>query len=139
MTPGFHFAIDSQSHLQEMGYFQYPSMSFLAWEAQWFEYYRELQQELVQLKGISGLTSISIFNQVREGGECSRKVHLCLKTSDMDANTHTYILSNTTITAAWIDDDGWPHLFERFNPGIFHSQCKECFFGFATSVPWTKR
>ena len=41
-SDGLSFAIDCSSMLQEMGTFQYPSMSFLAWEAQYFDYYRDL-------------------------------------------------------------------------------------------------
>uniref|UniRef100_UPI0037E9351E uncharacterized protein n=1 Tax=Semicossyphus pulcher TaxID=241346 RepID=UPI0037E9351E len=45
-SPNFFFSIDQQGLLAEMGWFLYPSFSFINWQAQWFDFYADLQTKL---------------------------------------------------------------------------------------------
>ena len=54
------------SELQEMGNIQYPSMSFLAWEAQYFDYYRDLLN-IIEASTVPGTLdfAVNVYNNVR--------------------------------------------------------------------------
>uniref|UniRef100_H3C439 Si:dkey-256h2.1 n=1 Tax=Tetraodon nigroviridis TaxID=99883 RepID=H3C439_TETNG len=45
-SPNTFFAIHQQGVLAEMGLFLYPSFSFVNWQAQWFDFYADLQARL---------------------------------------------------------------------------------------------
>ncbi|XP_061174811.1 uncharacterized protein LOC133183952 [Saccostrea echinata] len=45
-SPNFFAAIDPQGLLQEVGWFLYPSMSFINWQTQWFQYKENLTRRL---------------------------------------------------------------------------------------------
>ncbi|KAJ8354490.1 hypothetical protein SKAU_G00220570 [Synaphobranchus kaupii] len=45
-SPNFFFGIDQQGALAEMGWFLYPTFRFISWQAQWFEYSSQLQEQL---------------------------------------------------------------------------------------------
>ncbi|KAJ8290645.1 hypothetical protein GJAV_G00015780 [Gymnothorax javanicus] len=45
-SPSFFFGIDQQGALAEVGWFLYPTFRFLCWQAQWFDYSRQLQEQL---------------------------------------------------------------------------------------------
>lgn len=45
-SPSGFFSIDPWGSLAEMGWFLYPSFSFINWQAQWFDFYVELQTKL---------------------------------------------------------------------------------------------
>ncbi|XP_041648683.1 uncharacterized protein si:dkey-256h2.1 isoform X2 [Cheilinus undulatus] len=45
-SPSGFFSIDPWGSLAEMGWFLYPSFSFINWQAQWFDFYAELQTKL---------------------------------------------------------------------------------------------
>eukprot|EP00276_Gloeochaete_wittrockiana_P016245 CAMPEP_0184347088 /NCGR_PEP_ID=MMETSP1089-20130417/15244_1 /TAXON_ID=38269 ORGANISM="Gloeochaete wittrockiana, Strain SAG46.84" /NCGR_SAMPLE_ID=MMETSP1089 /ASSEMBLY_ACC=CAM_ASM_000445 /LENGTH=381 /DNA_ID=CAMNT_0026678013 /DNA_START=25 /DNA_END=1166 /DNA_ORIENTATION=- len=67
-TAGFHFGIDCQSKVQELGYFQYPSMIFMVWEAQWFDYYRNLMSEISSITQSPGAKTVPIYQQTIMSG-----------------------------------------------------------------------
>ncbi|KAG5856646.1 uncharacterized protein si:dkey-256h2.1 [Anguilla anguilla] len=45
-SPNFFFGIDQQGALAEMGWFLYPTFRFISWQAQWFDFSRQLQEQL---------------------------------------------------------------------------------------------
>uniref|UniRef100_A0A8C2WH22 Si:dkey-256h2.1 n=1 Tax=Cyclopterus lumpus TaxID=8103 RepID=A0A8C2WH22_CYCLU len=68
--------------LAEMGWFIYPSFSFLNWQAQWFDFYAALQTKLQ-----SPAEVISVFDKVQMHGEdgAVATVELPIALSDFDA------------------------------------------------------
>lgn len=73
VTWGQSFAIDCNSELQEMGNFQYPSMSFLAWEAQYFDYYRDMLNT-VAASTVTGTSDfvVNVYNNVMSSSKLRR-------------------------------------------------------------------
>ncbi|KAM4735367.1 uncharacterized protein FYW61_005887 isoform 2-T2 [Anableps anableps] len=63
-SPNFFIGIDQQGALAEMGWFLYPSFSFVNWQAQWFEFSAGLQSKLQ-----SPATVIPVFDQVTMQGD----------------------------------------------------------------------
>ncbi|XP_044064160.1 uncharacterized protein si:dkey-256h2.1 [Siniperca chuatsi] len=63
-SPNFIFGIDQQGALAEMGGFLYPSFSFINWQAQWFDFYADLQTRLQ-----SPAKVVSVFDKVQMQGE----------------------------------------------------------------------
>ncbi|KAI4811806.1 hypothetical protein KUCAC02_014678 [Chaenocephalus aceratus] len=63
-SPNFFISIDHQGLLAEMGWFIYPSFSFINWQAQWFDFYADLQTKLQSPAKI-----ISVFDKVLMQGE----------------------------------------------------------------------
>lgn len=47
-SDSFHMAIDPRGRLNEVGWFLYPSASFLVWQAQWMAFKERLEQKLEQ-------------------------------------------------------------------------------------------
>uniref|UniRef100_A0A8C9V7G5 Si:dkey-256h2.1 n=1 Tax=Scleropages formosus TaxID=113540 RepID=A0A8C9V7G5_SCLFO len=45
-SPNFFVAIDQQGDLAEMGWFLYPTFSFVNWQAQWFDFSTQLRKQL---------------------------------------------------------------------------------------------
>ncbi|XP_038566528.1 uncharacterized protein si:dkey-256h2.1 [Micropterus salmoides] len=63
-SPSFFFSIDQQGVLAEMGGFLYPSFSFINWQAQWFDFYADLQTKLQHPAKV-----VSVFDKVQMQGE----------------------------------------------------------------------
>ncbi|XP_019734212.1 uncharacterized protein LOC109521043 [Hippocampus comes] len=63
-SPNFFIGIDQQGALAELGWFLYPSFSFLNWQAQWFDFSTALQ-----LKLESPATVVSVFDKVQMQGD----------------------------------------------------------------------
>lgn len=63
-APRFVFAIDPQGALAEIGLFLYPSFSFFNWQAQWFDFYADLQTKLQ-----SPAQVVPVFDKVKMQGE----------------------------------------------------------------------
>ncbi|KAM8734039.1 uncharacterized protein AB9X84_022967 [Acanthopagrus schlegelii] len=63
-SPYFFFSIDQQGLLAEMGWFLYPSFSFVAWQAQWFDFYTDLQNKLQNPAKV-----VTVFDKVQMHGE----------------------------------------------------------------------
>lgn len=63
-SPSFFFGIDPQGALAEMGGFLYPSFSFINWQAQWFDFYVDLQTKLQ-----SPAKVVPVFDKVLMQGE----------------------------------------------------------------------
>ncbi|XP_070767867.1 uncharacterized protein [Enoplosus armatus] len=63
-SPNFFFSIDQQGALAEMGRFLYPSFSFINWQAQWFDFYADLQTRLQNPAKV-----VSVFDKVQMQGE----------------------------------------------------------------------
>lgn len=79
--PNFFVSIDQQGTLAEMGWFLYPTFSFINWQAQWFDFYADLQ-----LKLQSPATVVSVFDKVQMQGDkgAVATVDLPLGSSDFD-------------------------------------------------------
>lgn len=63
-SPNFFISVDQQGALAEMGWFLYPSFSFINWQAQWFEFYSDLQTKLQ-----SPAKVVPVFDKVQMQGE----------------------------------------------------------------------
>ncbi|XP_041798340.1 uncharacterized protein si:dkey-256h2.1 isoform X2 [Chelmon rostratus] len=63
-APRFFFGIDHQGALAEIGGFLYPSFSFLNWQAQWFDFYADLQTKLQNPAKV-----VPVFDKVQMQGE----------------------------------------------------------------------
>ncbi|KAM9851498.1 uncharacterized protein ACBR49_004675 [Aulostomus maculatus] len=63
-SPNFFISIDQQGALAETGWFLYPSFSFINWQAQWFDFYTNLQSKLG-----TPATVVSIFDKVPMQGD----------------------------------------------------------------------
>ncbi|XP_061574538.1 uncharacterized protein si:dkey-256h2.1 isoform X2 [Cololabis saira] len=63
-SPNFFFAVDHQGALAEMGWFLYPTFSFINWQAQWFDFSADLQTKLQ-----SPAKVVSVFDKVQMQGE----------------------------------------------------------------------
>ncbi|XP_053743666.1 uncharacterized protein si:dkey-256h2.1 [Synchiropus splendidus] len=63
-SPNFFFGINQQGALWELGWFLYPSFSFIAWQAQWFEFYSDLRARLD-----APAVVVPVFDRVRMQGD----------------------------------------------------------------------
>ncbi|XP_070823210.1 uncharacterized protein [Chaetodon trifascialis] len=63
-SPSAFFCIDHQGALAEMGGFLYPSFSFVSWQAQWFDFYADLQSKIQNPAKV-----VSVFDKVNMQGE----------------------------------------------------------------------
>ncbi|TKS82579.1 hypothetical protein D9C73_016688 [Collichthys lucidus] len=63
-SPYYFFSIDQQGLLAEMGWFLYPSFSFLNWQAQWFDFNADLLTKLQ-----SSAKVVPVFDKVQMQGE----------------------------------------------------------------------
>lgn len=63
-SPNFFIGIDQKGALAEMGWFLYPSFSFINWQAQWFEFSAGLQSKLQSPAKI-----VPVFDQVTMQGD----------------------------------------------------------------------
>ncbi|KAF7661228.1 hypothetical protein LDENG_00266700 [Lucifuga dentata] len=80
-SPNFFISIDQQGALAEMGWFLYPTFSFINWQAQWFDFDKDLQTKLQ-----SPAKVFSVFDDVimqgKEGAVAT--VELPLDVMDFD-------------------------------------------------------
>uniref|UniRef100_A0A7N6BP32 Peptide-N-glycosidase F N-terminal domain-containing protein n=1 Tax=Anabas testudineus TaxID=64144 RepID=A0A7N6BP32_ANATE len=63
-SPNFFISIDQQGALAEMGWFLYPTFSFINWQAQWFDFYTGLQHKLQNPANV-----VPVFEKVQMQGE----------------------------------------------------------------------
>ncbi|XP_072249772.1 uncharacterized protein [Leuresthes tenuis] len=63
-SPNFFISIDQKGALAEMGWFLYPTFSFINWQAQWFEFFADLQIKLQ-----SPAEVVSVFDKIQMQGE----------------------------------------------------------------------
>ncbi|XP_037532446.1 uncharacterized protein si:dkey-256h2.1 [Nematolebias whitei] len=63
-SPNFFFSIDPRGALAEMGWFLYPSFTFVNWQSEWFEFSADLQ-----LKLQSPAEVVRVFDEVRMQGD----------------------------------------------------------------------
>ncbi|KAM3614499.1 uncharacterized protein V6R79_015453 [Siganus canaliculatus] len=63
-APSYFFGIDSQGLLAEIGGFLYPSFSFINWQAEWFDFYADLQTKLQRPAKV-----VTVFDKVPMQGE----------------------------------------------------------------------
>ncbi|XP_070691172.1 uncharacterized protein [Pempheris klunzingeri] len=80
-SPYFFFNIDQQGLLAEMGWFLYPSFSFINWQAQWFDFYADLQTKLQ-----SPAKVVSVFDKVQMQGEKGAVATVDLPSGLLDFN-----------------------------------------------------
>ncbi|KAL3836195.1 hypothetical protein ACJMK2_021637 [Sinanodonta woodiana] len=67
-SDNFFIAIDTDGKLAEVGWFLYPTMHFLVWQAQWFEYMQNLELKLNDINrkgnvGVPASQDILVFSQ----------------------------------------------------------------------------
>ncbi|XP_005751547.1 uncharacterized protein LOC102206249 [Pundamilia nyererei] len=63
-SPNFFISIDKQGLLAEMGWFLYPTFSFVNWQAQWFDFFADLQTKLQNPAKV-----VSVFDKVQMQGD----------------------------------------------------------------------
>uniref|UniRef100_A0A3P9KSS7 Si:dkey-256h2.1 n=1 Tax=Oryzias latipes TaxID=8090 RepID=A0A3P9KSS7_ORYLA len=63
-SPNFFVGIDQQGALAEMGWFLYPSLRFINWQAEWFDFSADLQVKLRRPAKV-----VSVFAKVQMQGE----------------------------------------------------------------------
>ncbi|KAK2809769.1 hypothetical protein Q5P01_000494 [Channa striata] len=63
-SPNFFIGIDQHGVLAEMGYFLYPTFSFINWQAQWFDFYADLQLQLQNPAKV-----VPVFDKVQMQGD----------------------------------------------------------------------
>ncbi|RVE63115.1 hypothetical protein OJAV_G00165190 [Oryzias javanicus] len=63
-SPNFFVGIDQQGALAEVGWFLYPSFGFVSWQAQWFDFFADLQVKLQ-----SPAEVVSVFDKVLMQGD----------------------------------------------------------------------
>ncbi|KAK2845044.1 hypothetical protein Q5P01_011703 [Channa striata] len=63
-SPNFFIGIDKQGLLAEMGWFLYPTFSFINWQAQWFDFYADLQLQLQNPAKV-----VPVFDKVQMQGD----------------------------------------------------------------------
>uniref|UniRef100_A0A8P4KGC4 Si:dkey-256h2.1 n=1 Tax=Dicentrarchus labrax TaxID=13489 RepID=A0A8P4KGC4_DICLA len=81
-SPGFFFSIDQQGALAEIGWFLYPSFSFINWQAQWFDFYADLQTKLQRPAKV-----VPVFDKVQMQGEKGAVATVDLPLGLLDFNT----------------------------------------------------
>lgn len=63
-SPNIFISVDQQGALAEMGWFLYPTFSFINWQAQWFDFYSDLWTKLQ-----SPAKVVSVFDKVQMQGD----------------------------------------------------------------------
>ncbi|KAK7886532.1 hypothetical protein WMY93_026153 [Mugilogobius chulae] len=78
-SPNFFISIDQQGALAEMGWFLYPTFSFINWQAQWFDFRTSLLTKLQ-----SPATVLSVFDKVHMQGDAGAQTTVQLPSGDWD-------------------------------------------------------
>ncbi|XP_029360751.1 uncharacterized protein LOC115045283 [Echeneis naucrates] len=81
-SPNFFIGIDPQGALAEMGWFLYPTFSFVNWQAQWFDFYADLQTKLQ-----SPAKVVPVFDKVQMQGEKGAVATVDLPSGLLDVDT----------------------------------------------------
>ncbi|XP_071326608.1 uncharacterized protein [Trachinotus anak] len=81
-SPNFVISIDPRGALAEMGLFLYPSFSFFNWQAQWFDFYADLQTKLQ-----SPAKVVPVFDKVQMQGEKGAVATVDLPLGSLDFDT----------------------------------------------------
>ena len=82
-TPSLNFfmAIDHHHRLQEVGWLLYPDLSFLAWQAQWFLYQKQLEKNLSIPAHV-----VTVLDDVTMQGAAGASMTMSLPTLDGNIN-----------------------------------------------------
>ncbi|KAF3692333.1 hypothetical protein EXN66_Car008009 [Channa argus] len=78
-SPNFFIGIDQQGALAEMGWFLYPTFSFVNWQAQWFDFYADLQLKLQNPAKV-----VPVFDTVQMQGDKGAVATVNLPPGDSD-------------------------------------------------------
>ncbi|KAI9999847.1 hypothetical protein NQD34_011690 [Periophthalmus magnuspinnatus] len=78
-SPNFFISIDQQGALAEMGWFLYPTFSFINWQAQWFDFRTSLLSKLQ-----NPATVLSVFDKVQMQGKSGAQATLQLPSGVWD-------------------------------------------------------
>lgn len=81
-SPNFFISIDQQGVLAELGWFLYPSFSFISWQAQWFDFYADLQIKLHNPAKV-----VSVFDHVLMQGKKGAVATVSLPLGISDGDT----------------------------------------------------
>ncbi|KAM7421496.1 hypothetical protein PAMA_015575 [Pampus argenteus] len=81
-SPNFFIGIDQQGALAEMGWFLYPTFSFINWQAQWFDFNMDLWTKLK-----SPARVVSVFDKVQMQGDKGAVATVDLPLGLLDFNT----------------------------------------------------
>nr|XP_019958974.1 PREDICTED: uncharacterized protein LOC109639771 [Paralichthys olivaceus] len=80
-SPNFFIGINQQGALAEMGWFLYPTFSFINWQAQWFDFYADLQNKLQTPAKV-----VSVFDKVQMQGDKGAVAAVDLPLGSLDFN-----------------------------------------------------
>nr|XP_046256436.1 uncharacterized protein si:dkey-256h2.1 isoform X2 [Scatophagus argus] len=80
-SPKYFFGIDQEGILAEMGGFLYPSFSFVNWQAQWFDFYADLQTKLQHPAKV-----VPVFDKVLMQGETGAVATVNMPSGLLDFN-----------------------------------------------------
>ncbi|ELU13514.1 hypothetical protein CAPTEDRAFT_163986 [Capitella teleta] len=100
-SPNFFFAIDHHGNLAEVGWFLYPTMHFLAWQAQWFSYYSSLEQRLNQPS-----YSFKVFENVAMNGSSGFTANVSIP---KDLSKFTAMDLDFSLSCFGFQDEECPH------------------------------
>ncbi|XP_039972563.1 uncharacterized protein si:dkey-256h2.1 [Xiphias gladius] len=81
-SPNFFVGIDQRGALSELGWLLYPAFSFVNWQAQWFDFYADLETRLQ-----SPAEVVSVFDKVQMQGEKGAVATVDLPSGLLDFDT----------------------------------------------------
>lgn len=100
----FAFGIDGQGKVQETGWFLYPSMRFLGYQAQWFNYKTNLLKNLTT----GEVVVINVFNHTNMQGEKGVTATVDLP-SIYDLQRYEHVELDFSLSCPGPTDDACPH------------------------------
>uniref|UniRef100_A0A3B4H0H0 Uncharacterized LOC102206249 n=1 Tax=Pundamilia nyererei TaxID=303518 RepID=A0A3B4H0H0_9CICH len=123
-SPNFFISIDKQGLLAEMGWFLYPTFSFVNWQAQWFDFFADLQTKLQNPAKV-----VSVFDKVQMQGDKGAVATVDLSIGKFIKTTVNYIIRLIVI------DKGIGRWLTDVSPLIPLLDSNKCTFTMKT-VPW---
>ncbi|XP_076006636.1 uncharacterized protein LOC143000990 isoform X2 [Genypterus blacodes] len=108
-SPNFFISIDQQGRLAEMGWFLYPTFMFINWQAQWFDFYTDLQTKLQ-----SHAKVFSVFDKVVMQGEKGAVATVELPLDVLDFDTLELDLSLSCPGSRDSSCAQWDHTVQLF-------------------------
>ncbi|XP_068997991.1 uncharacterized protein [Embiotoca jacksoni] len=81
-SPNFFIGVDHQGALAEMGWFLYPTFSFINWQAQWFDFSADLQTKLQTPAEV-----VCVFDRIQMQGKIGAVATVDLPQGVLDFDT----------------------------------------------------
>ncbi|KAG7474349.1 Peptide-N4-N-acetyl-beta-D-glucosaminylasparagine amidase F [Solea senegalensis] len=107
--PNFFISIDQQGALAEMGGFLYPSFSFVSWQAQWFDFYTELQTKLHRPADV-----LSVFDRALMHGHAGAVATVRLPSGWLDMDILELDVSLSCPSRRDVSCAHWDHTVQLF-------------------------